>query len=684
MSKFFGAFKQYIAKHSKVGAYKPTSEKYDAEQMKAVLMKLPKDVVLGMESDDLMRFRDFIEVSNLLNSLYKDFYSHLQNILADLNMTGIDIVDYFIGFLNKEYMTIESKISELPKQLGGGSYLYQDMHNPKLHMSNGAKLDLKAVMEGSTESVSVLCNYMRYHLDEEYKNENADPKWFTSNLVAAFRLANEYATFKHSYDQVIYEQDYVKIAGRTICFEYENDRDGKLMALGHMIIDERVLHVNCQLREKGGKSILSRFVTNYRVKRLKINDGVVTMEFGQGDPKKHQAIASVTMAAILAYYEFLDINMKLEGLGCITLAEVLGVWGALQYICLECVQGAKITDRVFYTKEDMGEFPRKFRAEDLIVYLTKLTGVKENRVKKVLDAFEVDWKGYNDIWTLPLYKIKGYYCLPFYPIVNSMPYNLIENLMQRGGYDLEDRGKDFEQYVYKLLSEAKPQYPIVCKAACKYKKGPDDKGEEIDLVVALRDIVVVAEAKCIHYSMEPQNYYDAWNRLKGGAEQAKRKADFMREHPETFTDLGDVRNKKIIPVVLTNYPMYAGFEHEGVYVIDSHTFASYFAAGYMTKREMGKDSNDIVDAKFFYNSETEFSANFENYLKDQPVKKIHMAKMVIDEIPLLPRLAHGKCIAKSAVYKGLPGFDLSAGVNLHPDGSWTSQAVKPSGKRPKT
>ena len=125
--------------------------------------------------------------------------------------------------------------------------------------------------------------------------------------------------------------------------------------------------------------------------------------------------------------------------------------------------------------------------------------------------------------------------------------------------------------------------------------------------------------------------------------------------------------KKIIPVVLTNYPMYAGFEHEGVYVIDSHTFASYFAAGYMTKREMGKDSNDIVDAKFFYNTETEFSANFEDYLKEQPVKKIHMAKMVIDEIPLLPRLAQGKCIAKTAVYKGLPGFDISAGVRNMPN-----------------
>lgn len=665
--KSFDAFKQYIAKHSKVAAYKPTSEKYDAEQLKAVLKKLPKEVVLGMEAEDLMRFKDFIAVSNLMNSLYKDFYSQLQDTIADLNMKGIDIVEYFIAFLNKEYMTTEYKLKELPKQMHESSYLYQDMNNNKVCMPNGAALDLKAVMEGATDSVSVLCNYMRYHLDEEYKNEHADPRWFTSNLVKSFQLANEYATFKHSYDQTIYEQDYVKITGSTISFEYENERDAKLMALGHMILDERVLHVNCQLRERGGKSVLARYVTNYRVKRMKVDDGVVTLEFGQGDPKKHQIIISLTLAAILAYYEFLDINLKLESLGGISLVEVLGVWGALQYICLECVQGAKIGDRVFYTKEEMGEFPRKFREEDLIAYLVKLTGVRVNRVKMVLNAFEVDWKGYNDIWTLPLYKIKGYYCLPFYPIVNSMPYNLIENLMQRGGYDLEDRGKDFEQYVYKMIMEAKPQYHVVCKAARKYKKGANDKGEEIDLVVALRDIVVVAEAKCIHYSMDPQNYYDAWDRLKYGAEQAKRKADYMREHPEAFSDFGEMSRKKIIPVVLTNYPMYAGCEHEGVYVIDSHTFLSYFVAGYMTKREMGKESNDIVDAKFFYSTETEFSANFENYLREQPVKKIHMAKMVIDEIPLLPRLAHGKCIAKTAVYKGPSGFDISAGERNMPN-----------------
>ena len=62
----------------------------------------------------------------------------------------------------------------------------------------GLALDLKAMTgEGATDSVSVLCNYMRYHLlSGDYKNEHADPRWFASNLVKEiFQLANEYAAY---------------------------------------------------------------------------------------------------------------------------------------------------------------------------------------------------------------------------------------------------------------------------------------------------------------------------------------------------------------------------------------------------------------------------------------------------------------------------------------------------------
>ena len=80
---FFNEFKKYIAKHPKVAAYKPTSEKYDPAQLKDVITKLPEDVVKSMTAEDLMRMQDFITVSTLLHNIYLEFYPELQKRLAE-------------------------------------------------------------------------------------------------------------------------------------------------------------------------------------------------------------------------------------------------------------------------------------------------------------------------------------------------------------------------------------------------------------------------------------------------------------------------------------------------------------------------------------------------------------------------------------------------------------------------
>lgn len=657
--KLFSVFKHYIKKHPKEPAYKPTSDSYDADKLKEVLLKI-YDSKPEVNAEEMQKVFDFIDITTYLHNLYKEFYSIVQHRLADFNLKGEEIIEFFIAILNKEYKTITEKLKEATIKRPQGSYLYQDMVNQKLEAPDGSKLDIKAVMEGATDATSMLCNFMRYHLSEEYVNKEAKPEFFTSNVRDLFQMADIMATFKHSYDDVLYDHTYVIMdtVGQTINFDFEDYRNEKLKALGHLILSERILHVDCQIRESGKRSLIESYVTNYRIKRIHVNDGYVTLEFGQGDPKRHLEIAQETQAAIDAYYEFLDLNMKLPGLGDITVAETLGIWTALQYICHEATEHIRWDmKKVIYTKEEMGGIPRKFRKEDLMGYLTKLTGLRQNKISPVIEALEVNWGKYNDIWTSPLYKIKDYYCLPFYPIINSMPYNIIENLMQKGGYDLDQRGYDFEQYVYHQIADAKHQFGLVCKAAMRY----GSKKEEIDLLVALRDVVVLAEAKCIHYSMEPQNYGDAWDRLVQGAEQALKKADYIRKHSELFKDLGDVSKKKIIPVVITNYPIFSGFEYEGVYVIDSHSFISYFNAGYITMREMSITANPIRKAKFFYHNETEYSSKFEEYLQDGPVKKIHMQKMEIVEIPLLPQIDPWKCTAKAAVYQGDSGFDISNG-----------------------
>lgn len=657
--KLFEAFKHYIKKHSQESAYKPTTDFYDAAKLKEVLHKI-YDSKPEVNAEEMQKVIDFIDISTYFHNLHKEFYSAVQRRLADFNLKGEDIIEFFIAILNKEYKTITEMIKEASFSRPRGSYLYQDMANQKLKAPDGSKLDVKAVMEGATDATSMLCNFMRFHLSEEYVNKGADPDYFTANVRDLFQMADIMATFKHSYDDVLYDHTYVKMntLRQTIEFDYENYRNEKLKALGHMILGERIMHVDCQLRESGKKSLIEKYVTNYRVKRVHVNDGFVTLEFGQGDPKRHSEIAKETQAAIDSYYEFLDLNMKLSGLGDITVAEALGIWNALQYVCHEINDNVRWDmKKVIYTRDEMGGIPRKIKTADMIGYLSKLTGLKQNKITPVIEALEVNWERYNYIWTSPIYKIKDYYCLPFYPIIHSMPYNIIENLLKKGGYDLDKRGPDFEQYVYHQIDDAKHQYGLTCKMAKRY----GSQKEEIDLIVALRDVVVLAEAKCIHYSMEPLNYGQAWDRLVKGAEQALKKADYMRKHPELFEDLGDVGQKKIIPVVLTNYPIFSGFEHKGVYVIDSHSFISYFNAGYITMRKMSVNANPIRKAKFFYRNETEFSSQFEGYLQDGPVKSIHMKKMEIVEIPLLPQIEPWKCTAKTAVYKGDPGFDISNG-----------------------
>ena len=662
MMKLFNKFKQHIIRNPKVVEYRPTSEKYDGKKLIEIMEQLDY-AEIACPPEEREKVMDFIFVSNLLNKVIKDFYLEVEERLKNFNMKGVDIVDYFIAILNSDYKAVTEKMKAAYGKMSQGLYMLQDITNLKLELPDKSMVDMKSVMEGATDATSLLCNYLRHHLNDDYKNERADPKSFVSTVVDLYQMADYLAPFKQSYDFVLYDNSFVKIypESQTILFDDENYKDEKLKALGHMILGERIIHMRCQNYERGRKSELEHYMTNYRVKRTKVIEGYVTIEFGQGNAKRYQEFVRMMQAAIDAYYEYLDLNITLKDMNGIKLAEALAVWVALQYICFETSELWRMEPKMIFTKEEMDEIPRKIKILDLEVYLVKLTGINLSQVKRVMKALEVDWKRYNSIWKSPLYKIKDYYCVPFIPIVNCQPYYIIENIMQQGGYNINKRGKDFEKYVYNKIVEVGCEYNLTCISSKQF--GTKGEKEEIDLMLGLRDIIVLAEAKCIHYSMEPQNYRDAWERLSLGAEQALRKKTFVEEHPEFFIELGDVSKKSIVPVVLTNYPLYAGLEHEGVYIIDSHTFISYFAAGYMSMRMMSEKVSPIMDTQFFYTNETEMSANFERYVREQPIKQMHLEKMTVEEIPLLSLIKPWKCKTKTAVYNGNPDLNILRGID---------------------
>lgn len=465
-------------------------------------------------------------------------------------------------------------------------------------------------------------------------------------------------TLKHSYDDILCNGGFVQFdnVNKLIVFDYENHNNLKLLLAGDMMFSERRLQVMNHIREGSVVPRLFKYVTNYRIKRAKINNGSITLDFGQGNPKDYKQIVSDMQSAVDSYYEFLVGNTILPNLANCTIDEVISVWCAIQYIASYISTNINY-DISIQTKEDYFTVPSKILKNDLLSYIVKLTGIKTQKIKAAVIALEADWTKYNDIWSSMLYPIGEYYLLPFFPIIYSSPYNVIDRLLFKGGFNLDDRGVQFEKYLYNKLTHTANSYPAICMPAGRYGIHGDE--EEIDMLISMKKVILIADAKCIHYSVEPLNYSEAWSRLEEGCEQVIRKTEFVKNNPQYFKELGDYTSKEIIPFVITNYPTFTGFSHNGVFIIDSHSFLSYMKSGIMTMRQLSFDGSSILGMKKFYNSEDQFSDNFKKFLSDNPIKHEFLKRIYIHDLPLAVGCDPWHIIGKSAQISNDPQFNIS-------------------------
>lgn len=665
MQKLFNAFKYFITQEKRgEKAYRPSAVQYNSQKMQNVLKHLPVKQ-LDCSEEEMLKVVDFLKFSDLFHAYCKEFHSFLMSKLNTLNIKGEDAIELFSAALNRDFKVVTTKIQEAQKSQKENSLtLLQDMINPKIVMQDGLSVDVKSGMEGRTDGLNQIFNIIRHVMNDDFKKENVTPESFSMSVIHIFIEANKFEVFKYSYDDILYNGGYVKhnFGSDTYALDYDSHKELKLLKAGHMIFQERISKYFQMNLIQHKATPFDKYVYYYRIKRVKMDGGFVKVKFGQGDPKDHKEVASEFPAAMEAYYEFLDLNMQLDGAVKLSLIEVLAAWSALRYICREVMERVNC-DLTMSTREEMEAIPRRFKKDDLICYVSKLTGIKPYRVKVALEFFEVNWNTFNDVWTAPLYLIRDYYSIPFYPVVNCVHYNIIEHVLERGGHSLDKRGPIFEKYLFDQIDKFPHGFYVKCLESRTYAINGDK--EEIDLVVALRDMIILVEAKCIRYSMDPEDYSNAWQRLVHGAIQAGRKTEFMKRHPELFKELGDISGKKILPVVVTNYPVFTGFEHDGIYVIDAHSFVSYINVGNMTIIEMSKDSTRIVQETRFYTNETEYASHFEKYLKENPVKKIYMDKMTIEDIPLVSQEKPWRFSTKTAVYKSHPGFDINNTISAH-------------------
>lgn len=659
MKVFFEAYKKYIIKHPNKLEYKPTSDnKYDSRKLLEITKKLDNSIPCSKEDEKAII--DFVEISNYIHDLYVQLYNNINDNYRHLNLKGCDIAEYIVAGLNREYKVIWDRHKATLNKAEKGSYFLSDIMNFKIQSAipEIGFLDARACLESVTDACSLLLNYLRYFLDRELSYEDNNPEEFAGRVKKSMQITQMAVVLKHSYDDILCNGGFVNIDKKNnlITFDYDNHDRLKLLMAGDMMFAERRAYMMSQIRENKIVPRLFKYITNYRIKKANISGSCITLDFGQGEPKDHKQIVNDMQSAVNAYYEFLVGDTVLQNFANCTIDEAISVWCTIQYIALYVSSHVNF-DITIKKREDYFPVPSKILKSDLIKYIVKLTGIKYAKVKTTIIALEADWCKYNDIWTSMLYPVGEYYLLPFYPIIYSSPYNVIDQLMLRGGFNLEERGKQFEMFLYNQLTQKKASFPITCMRTGKY--GVQGNEEEIDVLISMKNVVLVADAKCVHYSVEPINYAEALKRLIEGCEQAIRKADFIKNNPQYFNTLGDYSSKIIIPFVITNYPTFTGFSHKDVYIIDSHSFLAYIQSGIMTMRQLTLTIDPIKRFKKFYYNEDQFSNEFIKFLSDNPVKHEFLKRIYIHDLPLAILPEPWRIISKSAQINNDSQFNIS-------------------------
>lgn len=621
----YTAFKEAILNAPSETHCWPFSEKYSegevGELLKSVLESTEGQCIEGSE-----HLAHHVKVASELNRCYKDYYQMMQSLFSKTDLDGLDLSEYIIALANCKYYAVKKRcMDELKKYPAGSSINFVQLTNIEIDTDDGGRAPAKECLEAIHDGANFVLNYLRYFDEKTFCTDEVNPDDFVGALDAILLASASMATIKGAYDNAIYDNGFMTLVGRGLRFNTYDHNHSKLVYAGQLMLQNRYAEVFSKYGDKNSQ--FSKYFKNSKISGVTINDGVCSFKVVPASSVEFDTFTKEMQVTLDAHYEYLD-NLNLPKAGGITIEEVLAVWIALRYI-LSTISVVLDWDKPISRKEELSDIPRKVNKEHLVDVFSQLCIFDKGKIERALSLMVNDRKKNKYLWESPIYDIKDHYVIAIFSVVDAQIYNLIDSIIKRGGVDLDVRGKMFERYLHRIIPNCNKQgYKVVMPQQQQFK------GEEIDILISLKDLVIVADAKCIRHSMEANNRHDDWNTIIHASEQATKKLEYVKSHQEEFEPLiGDYSKKQFMPLVVTNYPFYTGCDVDGIYVIDSHSLIAYLRTGSVALRQMDA-YNSLVSGKFLYTTETEMSSNFFDYCKHNPVKEYLMPHIQMVEYPL--------------------------------------------------
>jgi len=623
--------------------FNPFNDKFNYEELTSKLDALSEDDVLIVNSTPVFNF------------YYKEMYKKLGDFVTRYNSSSEILMKYFIGLANNDYYALKKASMERVKDEPHLEDLSSmSVPSPSEHIGN---INVIAAFETIVDIINVILNYFRFFEDKKV-NSNIQESEIARDIWRIYVFSNIYYNIKNAYDTVLWEDGYIEDMQGSLYLRFldENYAINKMVGnfrqqkniLGYLMTIEKMLGHGSNLLSKTEIAAYRKSLMAKRkpvaIKEITVNHkGILSYELSTDKSTvKINEYMKKGQASIAAYYPYLQAT-KLPRLNNLTIDDLLVLFAQLN----------ELVNRIEHLELDLEQSSLKqlafrMRESDLIKYFLKTTFYSEKDIKAFLTLVGADGKSKTrlNLWKTPLIKYRDlfYFCLP----ANTSPnfLYLIDEWLEIGGYgiELEKRGGLFEEFVKSSANDRliKKGIPFTIPKTDKFYNA-ENEYEEIDLIIAFEELLIVAELKNIKYPMEPRDYHNSLKRLREGAEQAKRKANFIVRNQECFVEeLGDISKKRILPFVLTNFSIFSGLKLNDVPVIDFVLLESYIGSGEYTKIKVELIENEInttnQEVVKYYNGNIEFIEKFPEYVNSPlPIQDFKDKAYVEDRVLTLEK-----------------------------------------------
>lgn len=580
--------------------------------------------VLEIQKDELYQSLPFLPV---LNIQYKSFYNFLKNQIHNCNLTFEELLDLVFVALNRNYFIYVQDVKKKKKKRHSiNDFLLERVKSIDDSLGD---FELSSALENDIDSLNILINYLRYFKDYDFTKDNSKAEILSIDKVKELVLTSAYYHVQKAiYDEFLWEDGTWKIENignkPQIQIKFKDPNLLILNKVGHYRLQRNIVvnysYISNSYNKKGlGVNPIAFDIRNkYKEKRIKsvnVNQGELEYELAKGLGENELLIELKNRVAYSTYYNFLD-NQSLPELENLSLIDLLKLFGLLQDLIEKASE--KEFDTGIKSLNESRKFPIRIRYIKLKEYFTLRSQYTLKQIIAFIKRISFEVGDRINLWDKPLVRYGANLYLNYLPTIAPIIYNLIDFWIENGGFNLDERGKLLEQYLRKSCSQILKRKNFtgsILTESSFYNKSRQK--EEIDLVLILKHVIVIAEVKCIKYPFESRDAHNTVKRLHKAAKQIKRKKDFLDTYRNEISGLsGFIEDKEIIPIVITNFPSYSGHMIDEIPITDYYLFESYFNSGQLTiePQENNCSNADLNNIKYYLN-EQEMNNNISTFFK---------------------------------------------------------------------